>query len=116
MRPTWIFTVPSDRNKLAAISLLDMPAAMREKTSCSRPVRVCRSWAAGWLLAGPGGELAGQAVGGGRPEDGVAGGDGPDRGDQAGGLGVLEQEAAGAGPQPGVDVIVKVEGGQDQHL
>ena len=37
--------MPSDRNKLVAISPLDMPAAMREKTSCSRLVRACRIWA-----------------------------------------------------------------------
>src|SRR6202020_2290943 len=49
-------------------------------------------------------------------QDGVAGRDGADGGDQVGGLGVLEQEAAGAGSQAGVDVVVEVEGGQDQHL
>src|ERR1700735_898606 len=31
-----------------------MPAAMWEKTSCSRLVRACRSWAARWLLGGSG--------------------------------------------------------------
>jgi hypothetical protein len=35
--------------------------------------------------------------------------------DQAVGLGVFEQEAAGAGAQRGEDVLVEVEGGQDQH-
>jgi hypothetical protein len=56
-----------------------------------------------------------EAAGGGRSQDGVADRDGTDGGDQAGGLGVLEQEAAGAGAQPGIDVIVEVEGGQDQY-
>ncbi|HEY6309997.1 MAG TPA: hypothetical protein VIY52_04225 [Streptosporangiaceae bacterium] len=51
--------MPSDRNKLATISLLDMPAAMREKTSCSRPVRACRSWTA---RRPPGGASGGRLV------------------------------------------------------
>ena len=75
--------------------------------------------AAGWFgrLGGRGGgELADQAVGGARGQDGVAGGDGVDGGDQLSGLGVLEQEAAGPGAQPGVNVVVEVEGGQDQDL
>ena len=72
-------------------------------------------WSAGWSGWAVG-ELADQAGRGGRREDGVAGGDGMDSSDQAVRLGVFEQEAAGAGPQPRVDVIVKVEGGQDQHL
>ncbi len=37
------------------------------------------------------------------------------RGQQVLGEGVLEQEAAGAGAQRGVDVLVQVEGGQDEH-
>jgi hypothetical protein len=71
---------------------------------------------AGRLGPWAGGELADEAGGGGRRKDGVAGGNGVDGGDQASGLGVFEQETTGAGPQPGVDVIVKVEGGQDQHF
>ncbi len=81
-------------------------------------MRACRISAA--LAAGRfgllSGELTDEAVGSARRQDGVACGDGVDGGDQAGGLGVFEQEAAGAGPQPGVDVVVEVEGGQDQHL
>ena len=46
--------MPSDRNKLVAISPLDMPTAMQAKTSCSRLVRACRTWAACWLLGGSG--------------------------------------------------------------
>ena len=45
------FTVPSDRSRLAAISLLDMPAAMRQKTSCSRPVRASLIWAPAFAAA-----------------------------------------------------------------
>ena len=40
-------------------------------------------------------------------------GDGADRGEQSVGRHVLEQEAAGAGPQRGERVLVEVEGGQD---
>ena len=47
-----------------------------------------------------GGELADEAPGRGRREDGVTRGDGVDRGDQPLGLGVFEQEAAGARPEP----------------
>ncbi len=43
----------------------------------------------------------------------VAAGDRPDRGQQVGRLRVLEQEAAGAGAQRRVDVLVEVEGRED---
>ena len=92
---------------------------MRAKTSSSRPVRAWRICSARRPLGGSGGwdgELADEALGGAGREDGVAGGDGADRGDQVVGLGVFEQEAAGARAQPGVDVVVQVERGQDQHL
>jgi hypothetical protein len=62
------------------------------------------------------GELLNETLGGARSEDGVPGCDRADGGDQVAGLGVFEQEAAGARTQPGVDVIIEVEGGQDQYL
>src|SRR5580698_2747020 len=70
----------------------------------------------GLLGAAGGGELPDQALGGARREYGVAGGDGPDGGDQVVRLGVLEQEPAGPRAQSGVDIVVEVKGGQDQHL
>jgi uncharacterized membrane protein YbhN (UPF0104 family) len=57
-------------------------------------------------------ELAGDA----RCEQRVAGGHDPDPGQQVGGRRVFEQEAAGASPQRGVDVLVEIEGGKDEHL
>ena len=42
-------------------------------------------------------------------------GDDPDRLQQVVGGGVLEEEPAGAGPECLVDVLVEVEGGQDEH-
>jgi PAS domain S-box-containing protein len=47
-------------------------------------------------------------------EHGVAGGDGADRLDDPRRRRVLEQEAAGAGPQRGDDVVVEAEGREDQ--
>src|SRR6185437_6087082 len=78
-RLTWILTVPSDRNKVSAISRLDRPWATRPNTSRSRPVSAARASVAA-----------------------------------AGGGDVLEQEATGARAQAGVDVVVKVERGQDE--
>src|ERR1700733_954251 len=66
-----------------------------------------------WL---PTGELADEAAGGGRGEDRVAGGDSADRVGQVIRLRVFEQETAGPRAQPGVDVVVQVEGGQDQDF
>jgi len=48
-------------------------------------------------------------------EQGVAGGHHPDRVYQLGGGGVLEQEAARAGAQRGIHVVVEVEGGEHQY-
>ena len=115
------------RNRLAAISLLDMPSATRAKTSCSRLVRACRIWAppTGPLNLGgasnravgragqrrTGGELADEAAGGARRQHGAAASmvwmaatrlPAP----------VLEQGAAGACAQAARASLVKVEGGQ----
>ena len=87
------------------------------------------SWVAGAGLlagaeflagAGPGirlgaGELADQAPGDARREQCLPGGHHPDGGEQVGGQRVLEQEAAGPGPQRREDVLVQVEGGQDER-
>jgi hypothetical protein len=57
----------------------------------------------GGLLAGfrTSGEFGDEPPGDGRGEQRVAGGDDPDRGEQGGGRGVLQQEAAGSGLQGG---------------
>jgi hypothetical protein len=51
-----------------------------------------------------------------RCHDRVAAGDGPHAGQQLSRRGVLEEEAAGAGPEGRVDVLVEVEGGQDEDV
>jgi hypothetical protein len=48
-----------------------------------------------------------------RGQQGVAGGDRPHPADQLHRLGALDQEAAGADPQRLEDVLVEVEGGED---
>jgi hypothetical protein len=58
---------------------------------------------------------AGRAAGHRRGQQGVAGGHDLDGVDQVLGGDVLEQEPAGPGAQRRQDVLVEVEGGQDQH-
>jgi hypothetical protein len=60
-------------------------------------------------------EAGDQPPGDGRVDERVARGQAPNRADQLVGRRVLEQEPAGAGAQRLVDVLVGVEGGQDQH-
>ena len=78
---------------------MSAPSAARE--------RRVRAWLAG--------EVGDQPPGHRRGEQRVAGGHHADRVDQFGGGGVLEQEAAGAGPQRLVHVVVEVERGEHQH-
>jgi hypothetical protein len=59
------------------------------------------------LLDEPAGDVGG--------EQGIAGGDVADGGGQLAGPDRLEQKAAGPGPHGLIDVLVVVEGGQDQH-
>ena len=56
-----------------------------------------------------------QAAGDPRGHDGVAPGHRPDGRGQLGRRHVLEQEAAGAGPEGPEGVLVEIEGGQDEH-
>src|ERR1700742_4039821 len=55
-----------------------------------------------------------QPPGGARRQHGIPGGDRADGGDEVRSGDVLEQEAAGARAQAGVDVVVEVERGQDE--
>src|SRR5215471_7058898 len=71
------------------------------------------------LLAGVGeqvDELVDEPPGRGGGEDRLAAGHGADGGQQFSRRGVLEEESAGAGLEPGEDVLVQVEGGEDQDL
>ena len=55
-----------------------------------------------------------QMLGDARGQQRLTGRDKSDAGEQFGGRGVLEHEPAGAGAERGEDVLVEVEGGQDQ--
>src|SRR5215468_9270107 len=103
-RPTWVLTVASDRYSRRAISALDSPRPSRVSTSRSRVVSGARAAA---CPAGAG--CAGR-------DDGVPGEYSPDRGHELRRQRVLEQEPAGSGAQPGVYVLVEVEGGQQDHV
>ena len=68
-------------------------------------------------LGGPGGaEVGQQGAGDGRRDDGVAGGHQPDRIDDVGRWGVLDQESAGAGAEGGHHVLVGLEGGEHDDM
>src|SRR5215831_8969467 len=114
-RPTWVLTVASDRYSRRAISALDSPRPSRVSTSCSRVV----SGESGGLPGRVGWcgleEPLDQAAGGAGRDDRVPGEYRPDRGHELRRQRVLEQEPAGSGPQPGVYVLVEVEGGQQDH-
>jgi hypothetical protein len=65
---------------------------------------------------GAGGELGDQAPGHRGRQQRRPAGDHPDRPDQLGGVGVLDQKPGGAGPQPLEYVLVQLEGGQDDDV
>ena len=116
MRVTWVLTVVSLTKSAWAISPLESPRARSLRTSSSRAVSSD--------------EVGGCAGGGWRPaancsisrrvmrgcEQGVACRDDADGGGELLGADVLEEEAAGAGPQGLVDVLVEVEGGEDEDV
>ena len=114
MRLTWVFAVATLTYSSSAISALERPRAIWVSTSSSRSVSRSSSAGRRPLGVGPGGELGDQLAGDARREEGVAGGDDPHAGEQVLGRRVLEQEAAGPGPQRAVDVLVEVEGREDQ--
>src|SRR5262249_5362998 len=114
MRATWVLAVRGLMTSWRAMSALLRPAATSRGVSRSRSVRSAR-WGGGGGGAGGGGES-----GVGRPGHGGGGeawAGGAVRGglQELAGARVLEQEAAGAGPERGVDVLVEVEGGEHEH-
>ena len=116
MRPTWVFTVASDRNSSPAISVFDRPwATSGAPRAPARSARPARRHHAGRPPDVPANRSISRRVMR-RRDHGVAAGDRADRGHQLGRRGVLEQEAAGAGAQRGEGVLVQVERGQDEHL
>ena len=115
MRPTWVLVVCSAMTRVVLISVLDRPWAISRSTSVSRWVSAPTVRGNGGPEAWPAGEVGDQPPGHRGGEQGVAGGHHADRVHQFGGGGVLEQEAAGAGPQRLIHVVVEVEGGEHQH-
>ena len=108
----WVLTVLSVMYSSSAISLLVRPRATAARTCSSRSVSGstgCRGGAPGPAV----GERLEQPGGDARGDQRVAVGGGVDGLGEQRRPGVLEQEAAGAGPQRGVDVLVEVEGGDD---
>ena len=106
-----VLTVVSLMNSCEAISALESPRAISWRTSSSRSVRSSNAWGA---QPGRAGELVDHVLGDGGGEEGVSSGDDADRGEQLFGWVVLEHEAAGAGAERFVDVVVEVESCQDR--
>ena len=99
-------------NSRSPISRFDRPSAISRKISSSRAVS--SSSAGGGAGARHAGELLDHPPGDRRREQRVAGRDRADGGDQLLGRVVLEHEAARARVQRLVDVLVEVEGREDQ--
>ena len=114
-RETWVRTVSGLTTSASAISWLDRPVATQRDDlalalgELGQP-RVRR-------VAGrrPDAELLDHPPGDARREQRAAVGHDPDRVEQRGRLGVLEQEAAGAVPQRLEDVLVELERRQHDH-
>ena len=117
---TWVLTVASPTTRRAAISAFDRPrATSREHLELARGQLVERGSRPDALLprrvGGPVNCVDEPAGDLGRQQR-VAAGDGADRVDEVLGVGILEQEAAGAGAESVEDVLVEVEGGEDDTL
>ena len=109
---TCVLTVVSLMKSSWPISAFERPSAIRRKTSCSRVrqlVELLRR-----RVARDARELLDHALRDRGREQRVAGGDGADRRDQLLGRVVLEHEAARAGAERLVDVLVEVERREDQ--
>ena len=114
-RLTCVFTVSSLTSRRAAISGLGQ--ALRDEPQQLRLPRDERGQRGRRRGARPGsqpGELADQAPGDGGREQGLAGGDHAHRVEKPLGGDVLEQEAAGPGPQCVEHVLIQVERGKAQ--
>ena len=110
------FTVSAEMVRESAISAFDRPLASSSRTSRSRGLRAAAYAGSAGGGPCPAGEVRHEAAADRRPEQHRPVGDEPDAVDQPGGGDVLEQEAAGAGPDGVVHVGVEVEGGQHEHL
>jgi hypothetical protein len=122
-RATWALAAAALIDRQSAISLLDRPRPTSSSTSRSRTVSPragartgrARARRAVGLLQKHAGEAGDEAPGDtGRDERVACGGD-TDRGQDVVQGHVFDQEPAGAGPQRAVDVLVGVEGGEDDY-
>ena len=104
---TWVFTVVSLRKSFSASSAFERPLASSVRISFSRSVSSSsvRPCVRRRLLSEPRDETLGR----GRAEERVPGRDDADRVHQLRRLDVLEEEAARAGADGGVDVLVEIE-------
>ncbi len=121
MLATCDLAVVSETVSLVAMSAFDNPPAIRSSTSRSRKGEAVQPRRCGaGATAAKGGELVSVGVeeqpGHPRRHDGVSGGDDADRVGELVDGDVFEQEAAGAGAQPGEGVLVKIEGRQYEDL
>ncbi len=116
-RLTWVFTVASAMSRRVAISALDIPSPRQESTSRSRRVRASRTAGSGpGSRTGLRGELGDQPAGDRGSDQPLAARDRADRLQEGARLGVLQQEPGGARAQRPEDVLVEVEGGEDEYV
>ena len=116
MRLTWVLAVSGDRNRRAG-DLVVGQALGDQRQHLALPFgQPGQHPVAGRRPFGAGGQVGDEPPGHARRQQRVAPGHHPDRLEQVGGLGVLDQEAAGPGADRLVDVLVGLEGGQDDHL
>ena len=94
------------------ISAFESPRAIRRNTSISREVSSSSSFGGAGRASLANCPITRWVIEGG--EEGVPGGHRPDRRYELFGRLVLQDEAAGAGAECLVDVLVEVEGGEDQ--
>ena len=114
-RLTWVFAVAWLMVRAVAMSELLRPCATSPTISFSRAVswsRACGVSRGSRRVAEPGDQPAGQS----RGQECFAARDDADPVQQLAGLGVLDQEACGACAQCLDDVLVVVEGGEDEHV
>ena len=114
MLATWVLIVCSLTTSSAAISALESPRATSRSTSSSRGVSSSSAAGGSGARARRANSSISRRVTVGAKQR-AAGGDDADRGDQLLLGRVLEQEAARAGAQRLVDVLVEVEGGEHEH-
>ena len=115
MRETCVFAVSGERKSCAAISSFVSPCATSRSTSTSRSVSAVERGRIDGILHSRRRPLeqSPRHTGG---EERLAGGDDAHRADEIDGLGVLHEESARAGADRARDVLVELEGRDDDDL